>query len=110
VFSTGRILDSNNNVEVSTTPGTSGSSQPVWNATPGGTTTEGPDPLVWTNAGPVATFALPANGGTSGIIIDNTVNGAVSGSQIYFTTLADQACGTSGTGGCAMQASQSALQ
>ena len=34
------FIDSNGNIEVSTTPGTSGVSQPVWNATVGGTTTE----------------------------------------------------------------------
>ena len=45
-------------------------------------------------------------GGTSGIVIDNTssFSGA---SNIYFTTLANQACPTSGgTGGCAIQSSQ----
>jgi len=53
-------------------------------------------------------------GGTSGLIIDNgaTTTGAA---QIYFSPLANESCagnGTtgSGTGGCAVQASQSALQ
>jgi hypothetical protein len=52
-------------------------------------------------------------GGTSGIVVDNTA--ATGGaSQVYFTPLSDQACvgaggvGT-GTGGCAIQASQSLL-
>ncbi len=48
-------------------------------------------------------------GGTSGIIVDNdsTTTGA---SQVYFTPLAEQTCATSGgTGGCAIQASQSGL-
>ena len=39
--------------------------------------------------GPLGTAALPAAGGTSGIIIDNTVGATtvVGGSQIYFSTL-----------------------
>jgi hypothetical protein len=107
-----RIADTNGNVQVSTTnpPGAlTGASQPVWNTTPGGTTPD--NQVVWTNAGPVATFALASTGGTSGIISDNTVApGTLAGaSQVYFTTLADQSC-TGGTGGCAVQASQPALQ
>ena len=44
-------------------------------------------------------------GGASGIIIDNI---AATGSNIYFTTLADQLCTTSASsGGCAIQSSQS---
>ena len=67
-----------------------------------------PAPPAW-SATFARTSAITAAGGTSGIIIDNssTVGGA---SQIYFTPLANQACPTSGgTGGCAIQASQSAL-
>ncbi|MGB7945638.1 MAG: hypothetical protein WCF42_20185 [Terriglobales bacterium] len=59
---------------------------------------------------PAATLA--AAGGTSGIIIDNTASsGTEAGaSQVYFSPLANQTCPTSGTaGGCAVQASQSAL-
>ena len=50
-------------------------------------------------------------GGSSGIIVDNTVESNPTGaSQIYFTPLANQACSTSGgTGGCAIQASQSTI-
>jgi hypothetical protein len=53
-------------------------------------------------------------GGASGIVIDNTVgSGTLTGaSQIYFTPLATTNCTTStgnGIGGCAIQASQSAL-
>jgi hypothetical protein len=62
-----------------------------------------------------ATAGLAAAGGTSGIIIDNmVVSGTLAGaSQIYYSTLAGQACAGngstgSGTGGCAVQASQSA--
>jgi hypothetical protein len=108
---TDRVLDSNGNIEVSTHTGTSGSSQPIWNTTPGGTTADGT--VTWTNAGSNATFALPAAGGTSGIVIDNTVgSGTLAGaSQIYFSTLGNQNCTTSGTnGGCAVQASQSGLR
>ena len=50
-------------------------------------------------------------GGTSGVVIDNSVTGA-GGSQIYYSTLATQACtgnGTTGSGTqvCAVQTSQS---
>jgi hypothetical protein len=55
---------------------------------------------------------MPTAGGTSGIIIDNFVSALTEpgASQVYFSTLSDQPCGTSGTGGCAVQASQSALK
>jgi hypothetical protein len=104
-----RIVDSNGNVEVVTKTGTSGGSVPSWNTSPGGATTS--DGTVnWINAGASLIAALPAAGGTSGIIIDNVLNGSLAGtSQVYFTTLSDQVCGTSGTGGCAVQASQQGL-
>jgi hypothetical protein len=44
------ILDSNGNIEEVTTPGTSGTTAPVWNKTVGGTTTD--NTVVWTNEGP----------------------------------------------------------
>ena len=69
--------------------------------------------MTWTNAGGLGSFVLPSAGGTSGIVIDNTVGAATQAgaSQIYFSTLSNQTCTTSGTsGGCAVQASQSALQ
>jgi hypothetical protein len=104
------ILDSNNNIQLVTTAGTSGNLPPSWSTAAGATTTDGT--VTWTNLGAVATSALAATGGTSGIIIDNTVgSGTLAGaSQAYFSTLSNQPCGTSGTGGCAVQASQSALQ
>lgn len=103
-----RILDSHGNIEAVTNTGTTGGSAPVWNTIVGGTTIDGT--VTWTNAGASLIAALPAAGGTSGIIIDNVLNGALAGtSQVYFTTLSDQVCGTSGTGGCAVQASQSGL-
>jgi hypothetical protein len=108
-----RILDSNNNIEIVTTSngsGNSGGTLPIWNTTVGGTTADAA--LTWTNIGPSASSSVPSAGGTSGIIIDNTVgSGTLAGaSQVYFSTLSNQTCGTSGTGGCAVQASQAALQ
>ncbi|MGA2373346.1 MAG: hypothetical protein ABSG11_22030 [Candidatus Korobacteraceae bacterium] len=59
-----------------------------------------------------ATAGLAETGGTSGITIDNTLT-FTGASQIYFSSLANETCagnGTtgSGTGGCAVQASQAA--
>jgi hypothetical protein len=104
------IVDPNNNIELVTTAGNSGGTIPTFNTTPGGTTHDGT--VTWTNVGAIATAALATSGGTSGIIVDNTVgSGTLAGaSQVYFSTLGDQTCGTSGTGGCAVQASQPALQ
>jgi hypothetical protein len=66
----------------------------------------------WRNTGLPATASLAAAGGTGGIIIDNIVgSGTLAGaSQVYFSTRSNQVCGSTGTGGCAVQASQSALQ
>jgi hypothetical protein len=106
-----RIIDSNGNVEVSIAPGTTGGSTPVWSTTPGGTTIDGR--VTWTNAGFFGSFVYASAGGTSGLIIDNTVGSGTlaGGSQVYFSTLSNQTCGSSTTpGGCAVQASQSELQ
>jgi hypothetical protein len=105
-----RILDSNGNVEIATVAGTSGASAPAWSTTPGVTTTD--NTVTWVNAGALPSAALSATGGTSGFIMDNTVgSGTLAGaSQVYFSTLGNQVCGTSGTGGCAVQASQPALR
>jgi len=105
------IIDSNGNVQVVRTAGTSAATPPVWQTTiftP--TTVDGG--VRWRNAGLPATASLAAAGGTGGIIIDNVVGSGTLGgaSQIYFSTQSDQACGTTGTGGCAVQASQAALQ
>ena len=104
-----KILDGNNNIEFVTAAGTSGTTV-TFNATAGGTTTDGT--VTWTNLGALGTAAMAAAGGTSGIIVDNTVGtGTLAGaSQVYFPTLQGQVCGTSGTGGCAVQASQPTLQ
>jgi len=105
-----RILDDKGNVEIVTVPGTSGGGTPNWNTTAGGLTL--PDGgVTWINAGVLPSAALAASGGTSGFIIDNVVGSGtqVGASQVYFSTLGSQAC-TGGTGGCAVQASQAALQ
>jgi hypothetical protein len=105
-----RILDSNGNVEIATTGGKSGGTAPSWPTTVGGTVTDGA--AKWINASTPNINALQATGGASGIIIDNVVgSGTMAGaSQVYFSTLANQACTTGGTGGCAVQASQAGLQ
>jgi hypothetical protein len=107
------IEDGNLNIEVVTETAAdsksgAGPSPPSWMTTVGQTTRD--NNVTWTEAGP-ATGALAAAGGTSGVIIDNIVETGVSGSQIYFSTQGNQAtCGTATSVGCAVQASQSALQ
>jgi hypothetical protein len=64
----------------------------------------------WKNVGASAISALATAGGTSGFIYDNTVETLVGAAPGYFSTLSNQTCGTSGTGGCAVQASQPALK
>lgn len=107
------ILDSNNNIQWVVTSGTSRTAlqgHPIWSAAVFGLTAD--NTVRWRNLGSVATASLAAAGGTGGIIIDNTVgSGTMAGaSQVYFATQGNQVCGTSGTGGCAIQASQSALK
>jgi len=109
------IVDSNGDVEVVVTAGTSkAGAQPGWSLAVNGATNDGtvPTRITWHNVGSIATANLAASGGASGTIIDNTVGtGTMAGaSQVYFSTQGNQVCGTSGTGGCAVQASQSALQ
>ena len=53
-------------------------------------------------------------GGTSGIVIDNYASSTTGSEQVYFTPLSDQSCAGAGgvgtgTGGCAIQASQTTL-
>lgn len=104
-----RIQDSNGNVEIATAAGTSAGAAPIWLTTAGADTTDGT--VTWVNAGVLSTDALASAGGTSGIIIDNFVNTLPGASQVYFSTLSNQTCSTSGTtGGCAVQASQAALK
>ncbi|HEV2470348.1 MAG TPA: hypothetical protein VGS78_14250 [Candidatus Sulfotelmatobacter sp.] len=100
------IVDKNNNIEIAQLPGgTSGATAPIWATGEGATTTDGT--VTWYNLGSNPSAGLPAVGGTSGIIIDNTVN-TPGGSQVYFSTLGG-GCAPAGTGGCAVQASQTGL-
>lgn len=106
-----RILDANGKLEITVAGGISGGTAPAWATTPGATTSD--NTVTWINAGNLPTAAFRAVGGTSAIIMDNVVGpGTMAGaSQVYFSTLGNQTCTTSGvTGGCAVQASQSALQ
>ena len=109
-FSGGQqIVDTNNNIEIQSFLGgaTTGGTQPVWPLVEGTTTNDGS--VIWYNLGANPSAALQAQGGTSGIIIDNTVVNP-GGSQVYFSTQQDGGCFTSGgTGGCAVQASQQGL-
>ena len=55
---------------------------------------------------PTGTAVKPlwASGGSSGIVADTPV-----GSEIYYSGLKNRGCGTTGTGGCAVQVSESGL-
>ncbi|MFZ0734007.1 MAG: hypothetical protein WAM79_16925 [Candidatus Sulfotelmatobacter sp.] len=103
------IIDGNNNMEIvyNLGGGTSGLTPPTWMMVEGQQTTD--NDIIWYNLGANPVAGLPAPGGTSGIIIDNTINNP-GGSQVYFSNLQDTGCATSGgTGGCAIQASQTVL-
>lgn len=104
------IHDSNQNIECALNNGPtieSGATPPTWNTTIGGITNDFTQQ--WRNGGPLTTHALSASGGTSGIIIDNSVApGALGTSEVYFSTLGTGNCGAGN--GCAIQASQAALQ
>ncbi|MGA2589291.1 MAG: hypothetical protein ABSH32_05200 [Bryobacteraceae bacterium] len=52
-----------------------------------------------------ATGTILAQGGPSGIVVDNSLSSA---QNIYYSTTLNAACTTSGTGGCAVQTIQSA--
>ena len=101
------ILDSNDNIELclySFGSGKSGGTAPAW-STPG--TFLGDNDVGWENLGAIATAALAEAGGTSGIIIDNTVSSATLAgtSNIYFSTLLG-CLGPMHVDGCAVQAPQ----
>jgi hypothetical protein len=109
IYSTGNsILDSNSDLECATVQnGQTGTTQPVWKTAIGAVTSDAGQS--WRNVGPMASHALPVAGGASGIIMDNIVgSGVLAGaSQVYFSTLSNGGCGAGN--GCAVQASQSAL-
>lgn len=56
------ILDTNGNIQVLSTAGTSAASAPTWTTTPGGTTTDGT--AVWTNVGSSYTAAATTSTGS----------------------------------------------
>jgi hypothetical protein len=104
------ILDSNGNLETADGCGSceSGSTEPKWPQTIGGETSD--SGVFWITEPASLSFAQAEAGGTSGIVIDNTSTGT-GASQIYFSTLSNQSCSGAGgvgtgTGGCAIQASQ----
>jgi hypothetical protein len=105
------VFDPNGNIEAATVDAAmGGSAQPNWPLNIGSKTVDGAQ--VWVNVGPVDVASLPVLGGTSGIVVDNTVPTATlaGGSQIYFSPLG-MGFGTCGAGnGCAVQASQAALK
>ena len=105
------ILGTGGSVEIVTTAGTTNTTaEPTWPSTAGATTVDGS--VTWTDAGGLPTAALQVMGGSSGIIMDNIVSSTTmaGASQVYFSTLANENCTIGGNGGCAVQASQSALQ
>jgi len=60
-------------------------------------------------AGTNAFAGMTSAGGPSGIVIDNAGLSSTTVANIYYSTLSNQACGTGGNGGCAVQASQGGL-
>lgn len=104
-----RILDSNGNFECNLQTGiATGTNPPTWSTTIGALTTEVTG-LKWRNGGPPASHSLSQPGGTSGIIMDNVVgSGVLAGaSEVYFSTIGTGGCGAGN--GCAVQATQAAL-
>jgi hypothetical protein len=105
------VLDPNGNIEAASIDAAmGGSTQPNWPMNIGARTADGSQ--VWVNVGPVDVATLQTPGGTSGIVVDNTVpTGTLAGgSQIYFSSLGT-VFGTCGAGhGCAVQASQAGLK
>jgi hypothetical protein len=107
------VLDSNGSVQQCSKAGTSNATAPTWTTGAGGNTAENGGGPHWTNLGSISIANAHSAGGASGVILDNTVPSSTlpGASQIYFSTRSDQNCTTSGgTGGCALQFSQTALQ
>lgn len=68
------VIDSNCNLQLATTAGTSASSPPTWNATVGGTTADG---VTWTNKGTPANWKYISNvpaGDAQAYLSDGTVS------------------------------------
>jgi hypothetical protein len=59
-------------------------------------------------AGATAAAGISSPSGSSGIVVDNASSTATN-ANVYFSILGSEACGTGGTGGCAIQAAQSGL-
>jgi hypothetical protein len=111
IYSTGSaVLDPNGNVEAELfNNATSGATQPVWPVAVAGRVSD--NAASWINLGPPDNFLLSVGGGTSGMVVDNTVpiGTLAGGSQVYFSPLG-MGFGTCGVGnGCALQASQAKL-
>ncbi len=94
-----QITDTNNNIQALTTSGTTGGSQPTWNVTTGGTTTDGS--AVWTNKGTADWQALHAYALDDIVAVTFTVQ-VSAGGQPAFVTYSDSflvvQAGTSGPG------------
>jgi hypothetical protein len=107
------VIDATGQVEQCTKAGISNGTAPSWTVGLGGKTAETGNGPHWTNVGAPAISNAFSAGGTSGIILDNTVPSTTlaGASQVYFSAQANQNCATSGgTGGCAIQASQAGLK
>lgn len=103
-----RIIDNNGSYDCAiVTGGQTGTTHPVWPTTIGATVYDASEE--WRNVGPPPNYALPETSGTSGIIVDNVIQPITTPgtSQVYFSTQGTGGCGTGN--GCAVQASQSAL-
>jgi len=104
------IIDPHGNIEAPTTSGgTTGGTQPTWPLTIGTKTNDGSE--IWINVGPVDLFTLVVAGGTSGLVVDNTVpTGTLAGaSEVYFSPLSPGFSTCGAANGCAVQASQAGL-
>jgi len=111
IYSTGQaILDPNGNVEVERfNSAMSGATQPSWPLAIAGRVSD--NAASWINLGPPDNFLLSVTGGTSGMVVDNTVpiGTLAGGAQVYFAPLG-MGFGTCSAGnGCAVQASQAGL-
>ena len=80
------IVDSNSNMQIATTPGTSGGSVPTWNTMLNGTTSDGT--VTWTNKGAAVSTGEPQNiyafqdsGGTYWSYLQNAAGATGGGGQ-----------------------------